>query len=86
MPPLALPTLRQFIIKAIRHGCLEREIEGHSFGARGPFKGRYLVRQVGKARLLAILPNVRESDALTETVFESLVRSLALESVRDELR
>ncbi len=86
MPPPSPPTLRQFIIKAIRYGCLEREIEGHSFGAQGPFKGRYLVRQVGKTRLLAILPNVRESDVLTETVFESLVRSLSLEEVRDELR
>jgi len=86
MPVLSPPTLRQFIIKAIRHGCLEREIEGHSFGARGPFKGRYLVRQIGKTRLLAILPNVRESDVLTEAVFESLVRNLRLEDARDDLR
>lgn len=86
MPQALLPTLRQFIIKAVRHGCIEREIEGHAFGVRGPFKGRYLVRQVDKTRLLAILPNVRESDVLTETTFESLVRNLGLEEVRDELR
>jgi hypothetical protein len=37
-------------------------------------------------RLLAILPEVRESDVLTETVFESLVRNLGLEDVKDDLR
>jgi hypothetical protein len=86
MAHVVLPTLRQFIIKAIRQGCVEKEIEGQAVGTRGPFKGRYMVRQVGKTRLLAILPDVRESDVLTETVFESLVRNLGLENVKDALR
>jgi hypothetical protein len=86
MPEQALPTLRRFIINAIRNGCQEKAIEGDVVGARGPIKGRYLVRQVGKTRLLAILPNIRESDTLTEAVFESLVRSLSLEHMREDLR
>jgi hypothetical protein len=82
----SLPSsLRQFIIAAARHGCQEKTIVGEIVGARGPVRGRYLVRRVGGTRLAVVLPNIRDSDRLSETVFESLVRNLQLESVRDDL-
>jgi hypothetical protein len=46
---------------------------------RGPAKARYLARRVENSDLFVIVPNVRESDPLTETVFDQLVRGLQVE-------
>lgn len=65
-------------------GCVERVAHGEIVGMRGPVKARYLTRRVGSADLFVILPNVRESDQLTNTVFDQLVRGLQVEEFFDE--
>ncbi len=80
-----MPTLRQFIYRVVsRAGCVEKVAYGEIIGMRGPAKARYLVRRVGGSVLFVILPNVRESDPLTETVFDQLVRGLQVEEFFDE--
>ena len=80
-----MPTLRQFIYRVVSQaGCVEKIAHGEIVGMRGPAKARYLVRQVGTSDLFVILPNVRESDTLTETVFDQLVRGLQVEEFFDE--
>ena len=78
--PKSMPTLRQFIYRVVSQaGCVEKVAHGEIIGMRGPAKARYLARRIGNSDLFVIVPNVRESDPLTETVFDQLVRGLQVE-------
>jgi hypothetical protein len=46
-------------------------------------KARYVVRQTALTRLIAILPDVRDSDVLTDDQLQSLAKALDLENLDD---
>ena len=71
-------TLRQFIIAAVRQGCREKVAHGEIIGWKGPAKVHYLLKPQPEGDLIAILPNVRESETLSPTVLTNLVRALDL--------
>ena len=71
-------TLRQFIIAAVAQGCREKSARGEIVGWKGPLKAHYLVRPRQTGNLLAVLPNVRDSDELSPAVLAHLVRVLEL--------
>jgi hypothetical protein len=71
-------TLRQFIIAAVAQGCREKFAHGTIVGWKGPVKAHYLIRPRPTGDLVAVLPNIRESDVLSPAVLTNLVRVLEL--------
>jgi hypothetical protein len=71
-------TLRQFIIAAVAQGCRENLARGEIVGWKGPMKAHYLVRPRPTGDLVAVLPDIRDSDVLAPTVLAHLVRVLEL--------
>jgi hypothetical protein len=71
-----LPTLRQFIIKAVEQGCKEGFAKGQLFSAQGPSRSHYLADRSG---MIAILPKIRDSDPLTPSMVSQLVRALKVD-------
>lgn len=72
------PTLRQFIIAAVAQGCREKVAQGEVIGWKGPLKARYLAAPTANGEVIAILPNIRDSDLLTPTMLAQLVRVLGV--------
>jgi hypothetical protein len=79
------PTLRQFIIGAVAKGSREKFSRGEIVGWKGPLKAHYLVRPKDTGDIIAVLPNIRESDPLTPTVLAQLVRLLEVTGFDDQL-
>jgi hypothetical protein len=77
------PTLRQFIITAVAQGCREKFARGEIVGSKGPLRAHYLVRPKMTGDIVAVLPDVRDSDPLTPTVLAYLVRVLEVTGFED---
>ena len=73
-PFTALPTLREFIERAVAQGCREGAVTG-VVGPRGEMTGRYLAAPGAKGAI-KILPNIRDDEHLTPSMVASLVRVL----------
>jgi hypothetical protein len=82
MAGMSRPSLRQFISAAHAYGVRERFIEEQLPSGRLKYKFRYLER----GKLSVVIPNIRESDRLTEAVFNYFLRGLQLGEFEDELR
>jgi hypothetical protein len=82
---MATPTLRQFIIAAVAQGCREKFARGEIVGWKGPMKAHYLSHPMPTGDLVAVLPNIRDSDPLTPAMLRHLVRVLKLTGFEDEI-
>jgi hypothetical protein len=77
------PTLRQFIIAAVSQGCREKFARGEIVGWKGPMKAHYLVRPKMTGDIVAVLPDIRDSDSLSPTLLAYLVRVLEVAGFED---
>jgi hypothetical protein len=82
MAAKSLPSLRQFISAAHAYGVREKAIEEQLPSGRLKYKFRYLER----GKLSVVVPEIRESERLTEAVFAYFIRGLQLEAYEDALR
>jgi hypothetical protein len=80
------PTLRRFIIAAVTQGCREKFAHGEIVGWKGPMKAHYLVRPKMTGDIVAVLPNIRESETLAPTMLAHLVRYSRLQASRSVRR
>lgn len=82
---MVTPTLRQFIIAAVAQGGRERFARGEIVGWKGPMKAHYLIRPRSTGDIVAVLPDIRDSDPLTPTVLAYLVRVLEVSGFEDAI-
>jgi len=80
---MAGPTLRQFIIAAVAQGCREKFARGEVVGWKGPMRAHYIVRPKTSGDVVAVLPDIRDSDLLAPTVLAHLVRVLEVTGFED---
>ena len=70
-----MPSLREFVEKAVRHGVIHGTATEHVVGPLGEEEVRYLRRPDGPAH---VLPNIGEEESLDPFVVSSLCRQLAI--------
>ena len=71
----AMPSLREFVAKALSHGIIEGKAAERVMGPGGEEEVRYLRRLNGPAH---VLPNIEENESLDPFVVSSLCRQLEI--------
>ena len=74
-PMSAMPSLREFVAKALSHGIVEGKAAERVMGPGGEEEVRYLRRPNGPAH---VLPNIGEEESLDPFVVSSLCRQLKI--------
>jgi len=77
-PFAPMPTLGEFINRAISAGCELRTMTG-LIGPRGDATVRYLVRKVGNVYRVLPLPGLSDDERLTPSTLESYELTLNIE-------
>lgn len=80
-PFAQMPTLRQFIDEAKKHGCTEGYSKSELVGPRGSARVHYLI---GPNGVVYPLPDIKDDDRLTPTIMASIARALQI-SILHEL-
>lgn len=75
-PFVQMPTLDEFVDKALTLGCREHSFEGRVVGPRGPVRVRCLK---GNRNIICVLPDIDGDERLTPTVLRSLCNRLAID-------
>lgn len=73
-PFSAMPTLGQFVTRAVEQGCSVKEVLG-MVGQEGDIKARYLIG-LGRNPAIAVLPNIKDDERLSPALIANLVRVL----------
>lgn len=76
VPFSAMPTVREFIARAVRQGCTEGRAKRPLYGPRGPVLARYLSAPAPR-RTIVILPE-SDNERLTSGVLGHYVRALGV--------
>lgn len=76
VPFSAMPTVREFIARAVRQGCIEGRAKRPFYGPRGPVLARYLASP-GPRRTIVMLPE-NDNERLRSGVLAHYVRALGV--------